>query len=388
MFRIKLLPWEYGIRNLFRRPLRSGLTLAGLTIVIVLVLVVVGFIRGLENSLRVSGDPHVALVFAMGMGENLEYSAIPVAAADEVAALDIVQQRYREKYASQELYLGTQVKLENDQTARLGLVRGVTRAARLVRQQVELTDGKWPATDEILVGRLAATKLGAEDSQLATGKSVWLEDRQWRVSGHFSAAGSVFESELWCPLLDLQTAMQRQDLSLVALRLNSPSDFKFLDLFCQERNTLEIRAIQEPQYYQSLNRDYRPVRLLAWVVVLLVSGAGVFAGLNTMYAAVLGRVRELATLQTLGFMRIAIVISLVQEGLLIAMTSSLFASLIALLALRGWAIKFTMGAFQLGIDPTCILIGCATGCLLGLLGSLPPAIRVMRSSIAISLKAI
>ena len=388
MFRIKLLPWEYGIRNLFRRPLRSGLTLAGLTIVILLVLVVVGFIRGLENSLRVSGDPHVALVFAMGMGENLEYSAIPVAAADEVAALDIVQQRYREKYASQELYLGTQVKLENDQTARLGLVRGVTRAARLVRQQVELTDGKWPATDEILVGRLAATKLGAEDSQLATGKSVWLEDRQWRVSGHFSAAGSVFESELWCPLLDLQTAMQRQDLSLVALRLNSPSDFKFLDLFCQERNTLEIRAIQEPQYYQSLNRDYRPVRILAWVVVLLVSGAGVFAGLNTMYAAVLGRVRELATLQTLGFMRIAIVISLVQEGLLIAMTASLFASLIALLALRGWAIKFTMGAFQLGIDPTCILIGCATGCLLGLIGSLPPAIRVMRSSIATSLKAI
>ncbi|MFP6601794.1 MAG: ABC transporter permease [Pirellulaceae bacterium] len=388
MFRIKLLPWEYGIRNLFRRPLRSGLTLAGLTIVIVLVLVVVGFIRGLENSLRVSGDPHVALVFAMGMGENLEYSAIPVAAADEVAALDIVQQRYREKYASQELYLGTQVKLDNDQTARLGLVRGVTRAARLVRQQVELTDGKWPATDEILVGRLAATKLGAEDSQLAIGQLVWLEGHQWRVSGHFSAAGSVFESELWCPLLDLQTAMQRHDLSLVALRLNSPSDFKFLDLFCQERNTLEIRAIQEPQYYQSLNRDYRPVRILAWVVVLLVSGAGVFAGLNTMYAAVLGRVRELATLQTLGFMRIAIVISLVQEGLLIAMTSSLFASLIALLALRGWAIKFTMGAFQLGIDPTCILIGCATGCLLGLIGSLPPAIRVMRSSIATSLKAI
>ena len=388
MVRIKLLPWEYGIRNLFRRPLRSGLTLAGLTIVIVLVFVVVGFIRGLENSLRVSGDPHVALVFAMGMGENLEYSAIPVAAADEVAALDIVQQRYREKYASQELYLGTQVKLENDQTARLGLVRGVTRAARLVRQQVELTDGKWPGTDEILVGRLAATKLGAEDSQLTIGNFVWLEGHQWRVSGHFSAAGSVFESELWCPLLDLQTAMQRHDLSLVALRLNSPTDFKFLDLFCQERNTLEIRAIQEPEYYQSLNRDYRPVRILAWVVVLLVSGAGVFAGLNTMYAAVLGRVRELATLQTLGFMRTAIAISLVQEGLLIAMTSSLFASLIALFAIRGWAIKFTMGAFQLGIDPTCILIGCATGCLLGLIGSLPPAIRVMRSPIATSLKAI
>ena len=388
MFRIKLLPWEYGIRNLFRRPLRSGMTLAGLTIVIVLVFVVVGFIRGLEKSLSVSGNPQVALVFAMGMGENLEYSAIPVASADEVAALDIVQQRYREKYASQELYLGTQVELGNDKTGRLGLVRGVTRAARLVRQQVELTAGHWPEPGEILVGQLAATKLGAEKSQLAIGKSVWFEGRAWRICGQFSAAGSVFESELWCRLDDLQQTMKRQDLSLVALKLNTPSDFKYLDLFCQERKTLEIRAMPEPEYYQSLNRDYRPVRILAWVVVLLVSGAGVFAGLNTMYAAVLGRVRELATLQTLGFMRTAIAISLIQEGLLIAMTASLLASLIALLTIRGWAIKFTMGAFQLGIDPTCILIGCATGCLLGLIGSVPPAIRVMRSPIAMSLKAI
>ncbi|MFP6621405.1 MAG: ABC transporter permease [Pirellulaceae bacterium] len=388
MARIKLLPWEYGIRNLFRRPLRSGLTVTGLTIVIVLVLVVVGFIRGLEQSLRVSGDPHVALVFAMGMGENLEYSAIPVAAADEISALDIVQQRYREKYASQELYLGTQVQLKNDNTDRLGLVRGVTRAARLVRQQVQLTEGQWPETGEIMIGQLAATKLGADASELALGKTLRFEGDEWRISGHFTASGSVFESEIWCRLGDLQSTMKRQDLSLVALRLNSPADFKYLNLFCQERNTLEIRALPEQVYYQTLNQDYRPVRILAWVVVLLVSGAGVFAGLNTMYAAVLGRVRELATLQTLGYLRTAIVVSVVQEGLLIAMTASLIASMIALIAIRGWAIKFTMGAFQLGIDPTCILIGCTTGCLLGLIGSLPPAIRVMRSPIVTSLKAI
>jgi ABC-type antimicrobial peptide transport system permease subunit len=84
----------------------------------------------------------------------------------------------------------------------------------------------------------------------------------------------------------------------------------------------------------------------------------------------------------------SIVVSVVQEGLLIAMTASLMASMIALIAIRGWAIKFTMGAFQLGIDPTCILIGCTVGCLLGLIGSLPPAIRVMRSPIVTSLKAI
>src|SRR5881275_2018312 len=78
MFGLRLLPWEYGVRNLFRRPLRSALTLAGLALVVLLVLVVVGFIRGLEASLAVSGEPGVVIVHARGAAENVENS--PVAA--------------------------------------------------------------------------------------------------------------------------------------------------------------------------------------------------------------------------------------------------------------------------------------------------------------------
>lgn len=45
MFKLRMLPWEYGVRNLFRRPSRSVLTLGGLTTVILLIFVVVAFIR-------------------------------------------------------------------------------------------------------------------------------------------------------------------------------------------------------------------------------------------------------------------------------------------------------------------------------------------------------
>ena len=94
----RLLPWEYGIRNLFRRPLRTFLTFAGLTTVIVLILVVVGFIRGLENSLAVSGDPQTAIVFSLGMGENIEYSSIPMRTSDLVpASITGIKERYGNK---------------------------------------------------------------------------------------------------------------------------------------------------------------------------------------------------------------------------------------------------------------------------------------------------
>lgn len=386
---LKLLPWEYGVRNLFRRPLRTLLTGAGLTTVVFLVLVVVGFIRGLERSLSVSADPQRAILFSLGMGENLEYSSIPLRTGDLVAAsVAGIQERYGTKYISPELYLGTQVEADGLEEPGFGLVRGVLPTILLVRRHVEIEEGSWPEAGEVLVGRMAATKLGLGHSPLVRGDQVQFEGRTWRVSGIFSASGATIESEMWCRLDELQQAMKRQDLSLVAVTLARGADFADLDLFCKERLDLELQAIREVDYYATLQRDYQPVRWLAWFVVVLLSAAGVFAGLNTMYGAVVGRVRELATLQTIGFQRRAIVISLIQEGILLAAGASLAACVLALLMVNGAAVRFTMGAFDLQIDAFAIGIGCATGLLLGFVGALPPGIRALRISIVEGLKSV
>jgi hypothetical protein len=86
MLRLRLLPWEYGVRNLLRRPTRTLLTLLGIATVVLLIFVVVGFIRGLESSLAASGDPDVMLIYSIGAGENIENSAIPARNAGLIAA--------------------------------------------------------------------------------------------------------------------------------------------------------------------------------------------------------------------------------------------------------------------------------------------------------------
>lgn len=389
MLLFRLLPWEYAVRNLFRRPLRTLLTLAGLTTVVVLVLVVVGFIRGLDRSLAVSGDPQVAVVFSLGMGENLEYSSIPMRTADLVpASVAGVQERYGQKYVSPELYLGTQVGLPGRSQPAMGLVRGVSPAALLVRRQVQIDQGQWPQAGEVIIGRMAAAKLQATSGEMAIGQTLMLEGKPWQISGVFSAAGAAFESEIWCRLDDLQRAMKRQDLSIVAVTLAPGADFADLDIFCKERLDLELQTLREVDYYASLQRDYKPVRWLAWLVVLLVSGAGVFAGLNTMYGSVVGRTRELATLQTIGFVRRAMLVSLIQEGLLLSAAASLLAALLAVAFLHGSAVRFTMGAFALRIDSSAVLIGCGVGLLLGLGGAIPPALRALRMPIVEGLKTV
>jgi ABC-type lipoprotein release transport system permease subunit len=384
-----LLPWEYGVRNLLRRPTRSILTLVALTTVILLVFVVVGFVRGLERSLAVSGDPSVVLVYSLGAEENIENSAIPGRTpALLTASLPEVRQRFGVPHLSPELYMGTRVRIGDAKRTGLGLVRGVTTAAPLVRRGVRLTEGRWPGPGELIVGRLVAAKLGCDPRDLAVGQHVAFEKKEWRISGRFSAGGAAFESEMWCPLPALQQTLKRQDLSVVAILLRPGGSVANVRLFCKERNDLELQALGETAYYQSLQKHYRPMRLLAWTVVLLVAGAGVFAGLNMMYGAVAGRTRELATLQTVGYRRAAILVGLIQEGALLAAASSLVAATVALLLINGVAVRFTMGAFVLRVDGVALLVGMIAGLLLGVVGAVPPAVKALRLPVAESLKAL
>lgn len=383
----RLLPWDYGVRNLFRRPSRSALTLGGLSIVILLVLVVVGFIRGLEASLAATGQPNVVLVYAMSSGADIENSAIPGRTPALLAAsVAGVRSQFGEKFISPELYLGTRISV-NEQEG-LGLVRGITTTAPLVRQQVQLIEGTWPGPGEVMAGRLVHSKLGCDESALKPGQTIRFDGRDWRISGVFAAGGAAFESEVWCPLNDLQSALKRQDLSLVAVTMDSADATADVDLFCRERIDLELKSVEEMAYYADLQKHYRPVRMLGWIVVCLVAGSGVFAGLNTMYGAVVGRIRELATLQAIGYRRRAILLTLIQEATLLACCGALIACLLGLLFVNGTAVRFTMGAFMLRVDSVGIAIACVTAVVLGVVGALPPAAKAMRLPIVEAIKAI
>ena len=176
MFGFRPLPRDYGVRNLLRRPGRSVLTLLGLATVVFLVLLVTAFVRGLEASLVASGDPSVVLVHSLGASQNIENSTVPVRGASLLAAsLPRIQSRFEHKYVSPELYLGSEVTTAGASKPAMGLVRGVTLSAPLVRRRFQLIEGYWPKSGEVLVGRLAATKLGSDPRDLAIGHTIQYE---------------------------------------------------------------------------------------------------------------------------------------------------------------------------------------------------------------------
>jgi putative ABC transport system permease protein len=105
-----------------------------------------------------------------------------------------------------------------------------------------------------------------------------------------------------------------------------------------------------------------------------------------MYAAFASRVRELGVLQVLGFTRAAIVASLLQESIIAAMAGALVAVAVAIAALDGIAINFSMGTFGIRIDERVVAIGLGAGLLVGVAGCVIPAVRCLRLPLPAALK--
>ncbi|MEM7230128.1 MAG: FtsX-like permease family protein, partial [Planctomycetota bacterium] len=254
---------------------------------------------------------------------------------------------------------------------------------------VEITSGRLPAAgaDELMVGTLAATRIGVEAERLAIGKTLYFDNRPWTIVGHFAAPGTVMDAEIWLPLIDLQIATKREaSLSCVIVTLDS-AEFVDVDFFAKSRLDLEITAMREADYYASIDAFYRPIRGMILLTAILIAVGAILGGLNTMYASFADRVREIGMLQSLGYTRRAIVINLSEESLFTAACGAVIGAAIGLVLLDGLAVRFSMGAFAIIVDAPVMLIGLLGGLGVGLIGAIPPAIRCLRLPISEALKA-
>ena len=390
---MRQLPFQYATRNLGRSPVRLAASLIGSSLVVLLVLASGGFIRGMQTTLSHTESLNEnIMILGTGSEEGVERSQIDASVEGIVAAsVPGLMESAGVIYASPEIHAALPVRESSDSTRDLGAVmRGFRPVALLVHPEVEIIEGRMPQAgmDEIMLGELAATRLGVPSERVAIGKTLHFDDRDWTIVGRFSAPGSVMNAEVWIPLTDLQIATNRESsLSCVIVTLDQATSTD-VDVFAKSRLDLEITAIPEREYYASIASFYGPIRVMILVTAILIASGGVLGGLNTMYAAFSARVREVGMLQALGFTTRAIVINLIEESVFAAACGALIGTLIGIMFLNGLAVRFSMGAFALTIDAPVVLIGLLGGLLVGLVGAIPPAIRCLRLPIPEALKSI
>jgi putative ABC transport system permease protein len=420
---MRLIPFEYAVRNLGRAPSRLVLSIAGSAMVVLLILVAGGFVRGMSLALRATGGDSNVILLGAGSEDSIERSEIEASTPSVVAAsIPGIRSRAGVAYVSPEVSVMLPVALPGPLPVALpgittsgphaghdlgrtaetaepkqAMFRGVTPIAALVHDNITLVQGRWPRAgeDELMLGRTVPTVLGLPEQELRLGEKLVIDKRPWTIVGTFAAPGTVVESEIWLPLTDIKAVTRRETISCVVLTLDpyneatgQGAEFSDVAAFTKTRPDLELFALPEREYYAKLSSFFGPIRAVAWVTAGLIALGGLFGGLNTMYAAFATRIRELGTLQSLGFRRSAIVISMVQESTLATAAGGLIACGIAVFLLDGISVRFSMGAFGLVIDEQVIGLGLLAGLVLGIIGAIPPAIRCLRPSIPLALKAV
>lgn len=387
------LPFDYAVRNLGRSSSRLLLSVLGSALVVTLVITAASFVRGMDAALRETGGKDNVIILGAGSEESVERSEIEGGVASVIAAsLPGIHARDGVIYVSPEVHVQLPLKTRAEQVkGPLVLVRGVTPAAMLVHDDLQIVEGRFPVpgADEVMTGRMVATKMGVPEDDLTVGKTLLIDHRPWKIVGRFRAPGTVIDAEVWAPMDDLKQATKRATDSCVVMTLNpDQADYADVASFTKTRVDLELAAVKEADYYRRLSDFFAPIRIVAWVTASLIAVGGLLGGLNTMYAAFASRIRELGTLQSLGFRRGAIVVSLVQESTLATASGALIACAAGMLVLDGVAVRFSMGAFGLRVDSTVLMIGLVSGLILGLVGALPPAWRCLRLEIPVALKAV
>ncbi len=390
---MKRLPFDYAVRNLGRSRARLMLSVLGSMLVVALIMAAGGFVRGMAISLRSTGSPDNVMLLGAGSEESIERSEIVASSPGLIeASIPGIRTTAGVAHVSPEVQVQLLVHPEGStRTPKPTLIRGITPAAMLVHDQVQLLDGRLPASgaNEVIVGRMVGSTMGASAAETAIGQTLTIDRRPWKIVGHFAAPGTVLEGEIWAPLWQVLEATRRTTISCVIVTLE-PGEAEFADVaaFTKTRPDLELSALPEMEYYGKLAAFFGPIRVVAWVTAGLIAVGGMFGGLNTMYAAFASRVREVGTLRSLGFRRRAIVLSLVQESVLATTVGALGAAAIGVFLLDGIAVRFSMGSFGLAVDAGVVGLGLIAGLLLGVVGALPPAMRCLRLPIPVALKAV
>jgi putative ABC transport system permease protein len=269
-------------------------------------------------------------------------------------------------------------------------LRGVGPTAWTLRSQVKIVEGRkfGAGLREVVVGRGAQQRFRG----LELGKQLKLANQAWTVVGVFES-GDSHESELWADAEVLGPAYQRTAFQSMTVKLAGKQGFKQLKAALAADPRLKLDPETTRNYYGKQSEGLtRLIRILGTVIGTIMAIGAVFGALNTMYAAVAGRAREIATMRALGFRGVPVVTAVMLETMLLALLGGLLGAAVAWLVFNGYTVStlgqnFSQVVFQFRVSPELLWTGLKWALGIGLVGGLFPALRAARLPVTEALRA-
>jgi len=389
------IPLKYNLRNLVGRKASTGMTALVIGLVVSVFLCVLALVQGVTRTLSVTASTRNVLAMRVGSQAEMQ-SVITREQADQIQALPGPERSAAGKpYVSPELLTLINVPRADGKTNSNVQVRGIAPIGVEIRPGVRIVDGRMfnPATNEAIVSRNLAKRF----AHMNVGDTLKSGSFRWVIVGLFDAQGSAYESEIWTDVTDLQQQTKRNIYSTVFVRLpDDETAGRFIETIKGDQR-LKLEGKTERKYFDEQMITGAPIKALAFLVGIFTAIGAAFGAMNTMYAQVSARTREIGTLRAIGFSRRSILASFVIEALMLCLAGGVLGVIITFLVFNLFLTKptgtmnfrtFSEVLFNFRMTPQLIAGGLGFALAMGVVGGWFPAMRAARLKITTALREI
>ena len=387
--RLALAAARIGIASLPQRWGASSVIVVGIAGVVGVLVAMLAMGEGFQATLSSTGD-EVSTIVLRG-GSQAETNS--VITRDQVPLIStlagIAKDADGRPLVSPELSQVVNLPSKSDGTDVNAQFRGVGELAWTVHDKVRIIEGRKfkPGLREIVAGQGAREQFRG----LEVGKTLELGNQQWTVVGVF-ASGDAHDSELWTDAETLGSTYNRSAYQSISVRNDGKAGvaaFKAA-MAADPRLKLDVETTHDYDAKQGGGLN-KLITILGTVIGAIMAIGAVFGALNTMYAAVAGRAREIATMRAIGFRGLPVVMAVMLETMLLALLGGLLGGLVAWAIFNGYSVStlgnnFSQVVFQFKVTPELLWSGLKWALGIGLVGGLFPALRAARLPVTDALR--
>lgn len=375
-----------SLRGIPDRPLSALVTITGVATMVAVMTALLALGAGLMSSATRNIGPDKAVVVAVGAASDYMGSISRDAVSAVGEAPGVKKDGHGRPIVTPSIALAVEVmRKDNRQNGRIDLIGvpadrfGGFDGTRVIKGRLFR-----PGLRELVAGRVA----GDRYEHLRVGDRIALRGSQWTVVGEFEAGGSIAEGSLYGDADTIMSAFDRNAFQQIEVQLASPGDFPRFKAAVEEDPRFSVEARLQREFVRDRMSQLTSVINFVGYFVGTVMALGAFFGiLNTMYAAIDSRRRELATLRALGFGRVGILTSITLESLVLAFPGALIGVAIAWLMFDGHLGQVSGLAFPIAVTPGIAITGIVWTLAIGLIGGLVPSVMAVRLPIATALRA-
>jgi putative ABC transport system permease protein len=385
------IPLTYNFRNLAVRKTTTIMTALGIGLTVAVLLSVLALLAGLRTAFASTGDPDQILVMRKGATAELNSGITRDVFQDIKFKPGIARDSSGQPMASLEMVTVINLPSVDSPQGMNVTLRGLLPLGIRMRG-LKIIEGRWFQTGqrEVVVGKSIARRYpdARLHHQLRFGKGLW------EVVGVMDGGDSAVNSEIFGDLGQVSSDFNRQDgLSSVLIRAVDASAVPALINSLNDDQKLNVTAQTERSYYDAQTSSGAPLQFLGVFVSVIMAVGSSFAAMNTMYAAVARRSKEIGTLRVLGFSRRSILLSFLAESLLLSVLGGLLGCLLVLPLNNvstgiGNFVTFSEIAFNFRVTPQIMLDGVLFAMFMGAVGGLFPARMAARKEILTALREI